>query len=64
MEQLLSIGAKVDKESIEEVSSHIIKVLNTSAGDAVKIAAVNAIASALKVDNVTVSNCNFANTSN
>jgi len=59
MEQLVSVGAKVDSESVEQISEHIMKVVDSAAGDAVKIAAIQAIANALKVERINFSNCNF-----
>lgn len=56
---LLMVGPP--KESMEAARDSILAVLATAAGDAVKIAAIDAIKASTSVQNVVVSNCNFEN---
>jgi len=57
----LHIGAVVDKVAAERLQKFVIAVLNSSAGDAVKIAALQTSQTAFGITNTNVSNCNFQN---
>jgi hypothetical protein len=54
MESLMSIGAKVDKKSVKEITKAMLKIIWSPGGDAVKICAINALGLSLKVENVNV----------
>ena len=54
---MMTIGPT--KKSIEQVSVEIRKILNTSAGDDVKIKALEILEKVGSVSNVSVSSCNF-----
>ena len=53
----IHIGATAP--AISAVEKSILSVINTPAGDAVKIEAIKALAAGIKVEGATVANCQF-----
>ena len=53
----IHIGATAP--AVQAVEKSILAVINTSAGDAVKIEAIKALAKSLSAEGATVANCNF-----
>ena len=45
--------------AVSAVEKSILSLINTPAGDAVKIEAIKALAAAITVNGTTVANCNF-----
>lgn len=58
---LLHIGHDVSKlkATLPDVTRAIIAILNTSAGDEVKKAALGALSQQFTIQNVSISSCNF-----
>ncbi len=61
MKSMLEVKNEVKKQTVTELTASILKVLNTSAGDAVKQEAIKAIA-AIGSPSATITNCNLQNT--
>jgi hypothetical protein len=60
---LLHIGNIISPKTKEALANSLIKVLKTDAGDAVKIAAIQALATAEGVREINISNSNFQSSS-
>ena len=58
---MLHIGADVGKmkAALPEITKALVAILNTSAGDSVKVAAIGALSKAFSVEHVTISDCSF-----
>lgn len=63
MKTAIHIGntADVVKIAFEELPAALIAILNTNAGDEVKIAAIAALKSVCSVEGASLSHCNFEN---
>ena len=65
MENMMSIGAKLDKDTADNAASAITSVLKASfeyrASEDVTLKALSTLASSITVSNVTVSGCTFDN---
>ncbi len=59
MKSLIHIGADVEKlgRSLPEITKSILQILNVSAGDDVKIKALDSLSAIYQVNNTTVTNC-------
>ena len=61
MKSMIEVKNEVKKQTVTELTTSILKVLNTAAGDTVKQEAIRAIA-AVGSPNATISHCNLLNT--
>ena len=63
MKSLLHIGADVDgvEKTLPKITDSVLKILGTSAGDDVKIKALDILQGTFKVENVNVINSIFNN---
>ena len=56
----IHIGPVVDKSSVASLQAAILKILESSAGDDVKKAAITALSASFSVNGSTISNCQFS----
>lgn len=65
MENMLHIGAKLDKETADNAAEALCKVLkacyDTRTTDDVTLAVLSSLKSVLSVQNVSINNCSFDN---
>jgi hypothetical protein len=65
MENMMSIGAKLDKDTADNAASAITSVLKAAfeyrASEDVTLKALSTLASSITVNNVTVTGCTFDN---
>jgi hypothetical protein len=61
MKSLLHVGADAEKSSaaLPAITSALVTILSTPAGDDVKKAAIHALSRAFSVEDVSIMNCNF-----
>ena len=59
MEQMLNIGNKITKDAVYATARGLLMIIETKAGDNVKIAAINALAQSHGISHVTIDSCSF-----
>ena len=56
---MLEIGVK--KETVAAATAAVLAILDTPAGDRVKIAAINTVMAGISINNITIANNSFTN---